>query len=1001
MNRGHDRSLRRNKTSRTQPMMLLILGGVFSGICGPARVSLVPLTIAAEAHSEATSSFAARTGYIAFETFGRDDSITHVELLPFLEADGHTIFADTRFFASNQGLFGGNLGVGYRFGLPDLNRFFGASVWYDTDQTTGELFHQMGLSIETYGTYWDVRSNVYFPIVDDEKDFQLSVQNQQFVGDQIIYDGFRRFGESMEGLDYEIGLPLPMGFAASHDIRVNVGWYCFFGEAVPDIFGYKVCVEGNVMDGVAMQVEMTDDKTFGTNVTFGIALTLPGRGTSDNDSGIPLPRRNNEFVRRNYNIIVSKQDDLQTGLTATNPATGQAYVVQHVASAATGSNLGTAENPFQAIAAAQAAGGDIVFVHADSVFNEGLIMQPGDLILGEGAVHSVSYGVYGNDLLPTATRGTLLPTLQAVAGDAITLASNVRLSGFVVDSPTGYGIVGNSVENVELRNVQVLNAGMDAIALQNAGGANLFADIDITGTAGSAFRVGGGAADVLFSGTINNSAGRALVVENTTGGMVDLSQATINDDGGQGVLLANIDGGVSVGEVSVLNSTTTGIEIQGGSGNFSFDEVNITNSVGDGVRMVDSTAGASFGTLNVTTDNTVGLFARDSGPLTIDGGTIAITGDSAVDIENTETDINLASVSSDGATAGIRIVDSPGSFTVSGDGDFGTGGLIQNATTGVLLANAGSVTLQYVDLDANGIGVDASNTENLHVNYARVTNSTSYGINSLNSTNLQIHNSTLENNGGAGRNSIRAYVDAVGDYTYTFSANTVVDNSDGAFSILSAGAADGSSLTLTLDGNVIDTSRLGADGIRLAWSGPGIAYFLDNQLTGSGGFNDGIDIVANSTTELVQIGLTGNEFTFAGGNDTGVRITTRGPSVLSLDTNTVTLNGADGTGMDFTLAESAEVYLHSNAITDNVSGGTGVRFTSVDGPSVFYIDSNSINLASTTNIIDEGIMFLSVTDVVNLDGTYDNSINGATTTFFAPAGATNGHIFINGSGVPW
>lgn len=1001
MNRDHDRSLHRNNTSRTRPMILLIVGALFAGICGPASVSLVPLAIAAEAHPEATSSFAARTGYIAFETFGRDDSITHVELLPFLEADGHTIFADARFFASNQGLFGGNLGVGYRFGLPDLDRFFGASFWYDADQTTGELFHQMGLSFETYGTYWDVRSNVYFPIADEEKDFLFSAQNQQFVGNQIIYDGLRRFGESMEGLDYEIGLPLPLGIAAGHDLRANVGWYCFFGEAVPDIFGYKVCMEGNVMDGVAMQVEVTDDKTFGTNVTLGLALTLPGRGFGHNDSGIPLPRRNNEFVRRNYNIIVSKQDDLQTGLTATNPATGQAYVVQHVASAAAGLNLGTAENPFQTIAAAQAAGGDIVFVHANSVFNEALILQPGDLILGEGAGHSISYGIYGNDLLPTATSGTLLPTLQAVAGDAITLASNARLSGFVVDSPTGCGIVGNSVEDVELRSVQVVNAGMDAIALQNAAGANLFADIDITGTAGSALRVDGGAADVLFSGTINNSAGRALVVENTTGGMVDLSQATIDDDGGQGVLLANVDGGVSVGDVSVLNSTATGIEIQGGSGSFSFDEVNITNSAGNGVRMVDSTAGASFGTLNVTTDNTVGLFARDSGPLAIDGGTIATTGDSAVDIENTETDISLTSVSSHGATAGIRIVDSPGTFTVSGDGDFGTGGLIQNSTTGVLLANAGSVTLQYVDLDANGIGVDASNTESLHVNYARVTNSTSYGINSLNSTNLQIHNSTLENNGGAGSNTIRAYVDAVGDYTYAFSGNTVVDNSDGAFSILSAGAADGSSLTLTLDGNVIDTSRLGADGIRLAWSGPAIAYFLDNQLTASGGSNDGIDIVANSTTELVQIGISGNEFTYAGGNDTGVRITTNGPSILSLDTNTVTLNGADGTGMDFTLAESAEVYLYANAITDNVSGATGVRFSSVDGPSVFYINSNSINLLSTADIIDEGIMFLSVTDTINLEGTYDNAVNGATTSFFAPAGATNGHIYINGSGVPW
>jgi hypothetical protein len=98
--------------------------------------------------------------------------------MPYFEAGQHTLFSDARFFMSNDGYFGGNAGLGYRYRLPEGNRFVGASVWYDLDDTTSELFQQLGISLESCGSLWDVRTNLYFPIGNSEKDYRIAVQDQ-------------------------------------------------------------------------------------------------------------------------------------------------------------------------------------------------------------------------------------------------------------------------------------------------------------------------------------------------------------------------------------------------------------------------------------------------------------------------------------------------------------------------------------------------------------------------------------------------------------------------------------------------------------------------------------------------------------------------------------------------------------------------------------------------------------------------------------------------------
>src|SRR5262245_41045291 len=53
-----------------------------------------------------------RIGHLGFKTFGRDSSITPIEVFPYVVDGQNFFFGDFRGFVSNFGQFGGNFGLG-------------------------------------------------------------------------------------------------------------------------------------------------------------------------------------------------------------------------------------------------------------------------------------------------------------------------------------------------------------------------------------------------------------------------------------------------------------------------------------------------------------------------------------------------------------------------------------------------------------------------------------------------------------------------------------------------------------------------------------------------------------------------------------------------------------------------------------------------------------------------------------------------------------------------
>lgn len=963
------------------------------------------------------SGIRARLGHLAFETFGREDSITHFEVMPFAISDGMAVFSDLRFFVDNNGQVGGNAGLGFRVELEDRSQVFGMSAWYDGDDTAGDYFQQAGIGVELLGDHVDFLFNGYFPIGDDEQDFSVTRTNPQFSGNQILFDEVRDRGEAMPGVDLGMGLRLPGALAIEHDIRAYAGWYHFQGDSMPDIDGYRLRLSGLVTDNVSAEVEFTDDDTFGSNVIVGASILLPGsyRSGGGRSSATDHLKR---FAQRNYNVIVTRRNVTTSGIAAVNAATGTAFAVQHVSGSGTAGAAGTPSDPFSTVAEAQSAGADILFVHAGSSLTEAISLTNDQSLLGEGIAHTIDAAGFGSIMVPTATTSTTLPILQGVTGNAITLASNNRVSGFTINSPTGHGVFGSAVSGIDLANVTVTGAGSDGIFLEGLTGAAMLTSIESSDATGSSLHIDGTTANITVTGSLSNSVGRALLVENTPDDTtVDLNGTTIQESG-TGLRIADVDGDVLLNNVTVTGSTGTGIDIDGGDGNVIFSGVTtVSTDSGPGVSVqnriddpdIDGTQGqVVIADAQITADGQTGVFARDAAGVQFLTGSITSTNSGAVaDIEDSATDIRLTSIFADDGPFALRIVDSTGLFSASGTSGPGSGGLIQNTDAAVLLQNAGTVVLLGVDFDANEVVVADTGSQQVSLSTLRVTNTTGgaagNAIFDLEDTQtFELVNSIVENNS---INVLDAVFNTSGSYAYGLTSNTVTTDNNAYMLTANAGAA-GSTLSLQANDSIITLNQPSTSFVNVNWNGAASVDVARNALTAAGDTSTAVALTNTSTTGLSTLFVDSNTFTFNGADSVGLDVNGTGPVNATVDTNTFDFNGADGIGMRFSLLEGSTIGIGNNLVTDDGSGATAVLFTTISDESTVGFTNNLFQFNTASANVDQGFIISTVADsgaaggAVTLTGPLDNVITGATTPFFVPAGTTTGGFLVNGLIVP-
>jgi hypothetical protein len=679
------------------------------------------------------------------------------------------------------------------------------------------------------------------------------------------------------------------------------------------------------------------------------------------------------------------------------------------------------------------AAGNAVVLASNSIFSGFTITNAtGNGIYGNGVTNalvanvSVDHaGADGIHLLNSAGTVELVNTsITNSAGDGLAIlggSANLTFAGQIAGS-LGHdlNVANTSGGTVDMTNAQFTGTGSQGILLQNDAGNVNFNNLTVTNSAGRGIDIEGASGTVQFSGTttVSGAAATSVYVNNLLStGSVTFDNLSIDQRHDAGLAINNASGTVTV------NGTTTGtneggvspsaLSVTNSSGDVTFSgAVNVVNAtVNPGVNLQNNSGTTTFGSLNISSTNGTALYANNAGTLNVSsnqngptGGTIQAANGTAVDIENTTANVNLTSISSSGASVGLKLISMPGTFYVFGDsstGAAGSGGTIQGAGTGVLVQNSGTVALVLMNLNSNGVGVQAQNVSSLGLGNVQITNSTSYGIDALDVKQLTVNNSTFSGNGAA---NIRFQVDQIGVYALSASSNSFTSGSADNILVQTLSGSEGSTLNFTSESNTFQNSQAGTAGINLNWNGNLSATIDRNTFVGTAGSNTGVYINGLSATDLSTVSITNNSFTGNGGSNTGFQVIAAGPSQLTLTGNAVQFGATGGTGFRFSVGPSATLDLAGNSVVDTAGGATGVLFDSVTGPASVTIDGNLVSLANHGN----GIIFSSVTDptvsnmtyTVNLAGSQNNVIQGANTPFSVPAGTTTGGILVNGTVVP-
>lgn len=705
-----------------------------------------PQTIGDPAFGRSGQAFGAlvRGGYVTGPRMGAEKGLAPLEIMPYTFYDTNLFFLDVRWFRGDLGHYGANLGGGYRKYIQSWDRIFGTNFFFDYDKTTGVQFQQWGFGIETYGELWDARANAYFPYGERAKFLGSSVNqgSERFAGHNLLYDITNKFATSLMGADAELGLPIPGGFGQRHDIRVYAGGYHYNSDATGTFAGWSGRLQGSPIPSLLLQLQVTNDHVFDTNVVFAAQFSFGGYRQPDGERPTQFSRMTTP-VQRQYNVSVATTEVGVKGLVAINPVNNQPYFFNHVASYAPAGGDGTFENPFQTIGQTTPNNpGDIVFVHGDSVFNGSI--APNDNIVqleagqqnlpirylgdGQNIVHTVTIAGLGQVPLPSGTTGAVRPLFLNGIGDGVTLANYSEFSGFQVgdqntpgSGPTGDGVFGGLVGGIPVHDVVLAQdifayAGGNGLHFNNVGSNIVITDTIVTnptgvgmlvenGTPGITF--GHGASTILSGSSIVNDGNIALVVRNTlAGSSVDMTNSSITNtnSSAEGILIESVAGNVLVDRASITAPTTFGIEIFNLSGTFTGRGTFLIGNPGDDgidIRNLQSTGSVQFSPVN--SGGSVTISGRNQTGINIfnDAGQIAFRGPVTISGVNSGTAPAIDWQNNIGSTlfaGGITITDS------GGDGiDLGNAVTVNTGsfTTRGTVAVAGNIAGQGIQITNN------------------------------------------------------------------------------------------------------------------------------------------------------------------------------------------------------------------------------------------------------------------------------------------------------------
>jgi hypothetical protein len=267
--------------------------------------------------------------------------------MPYHVVPGNTVLlSDLSASITNSGDAVYNFGLVYRNYDASRNRIFGWNVYGDVDQSSDyqDAWYRIGAGVESLGKYVDFRANGYL-ITGDES----ALISSTLLGDltQSGNNVFRVRNQLREnaysGADFEIGGPLPI--FGRRGFNMYTGAYYLGNEYGDDSVGVQARWQALLTDSATVNVNYSNDKTWGSSSWVSIAFTMPNYGARRFMQPKTVRERLADPVYRN-NRIHTHIDEFNMPEAAINPDTGLPYFIVYVDPDATTPGTGTFEDPF-------------------------------------------------------------------------------------------------------------------------------------------------------------------------------------------------------------------------------------------------------------------------------------------------------------------------------------------------------------------------------------------------------------------------------------------------------------------------------------------------------------------------------------------------------------------------------------------------------------------------------------------------------------------------------
>ncbi|WP_145370471.1 nidogen-like domain-containing protein [Maioricimonas rarisocia] len=489
------------------------------------------------------------------------------------------LFGETHFLINDHSRVGVNIGGGYRW-LSD-GGVLGVHGWYDSIETTyGNRFQSAVFGFEALHSGTDLRGNVYIPVGEDEGFVRVLDVGTQPIFTQNIFGtlGTGLFERNTTAFDLEAGTAVP----GIDWLRMYAGPYFMSTDGKDDTWGVRARAEARFSRDVNLNVMVTDDNSFGTNVNLGVEVKFSG-GLPTQIAAItdPYDRRYDQ-VRRQWGGQV-RQIRNPVPVPLRDPRDGLPLNIVWVDNTNGAPGTGTFEDPFQMLPDG-ADGADYILVRTgvgDTTGN--IVLQNDQYMFGEGKQFSINTDRLGMVPIPEmyfANSGPRPTLVGTTAGqNVITLADGNFVSNFDIFGGTAAAIGGSGITDFHIE--CIAGTARDGINIVNYTGMGVLRDSDFFPSAG----------------------GRGVFISNTGGGLLDIDDVT-TDGGAIGMHLVaqNDPFGVTIDNYTGDNHTDTGLvlEAMGGEMIAEVTDASIFNS--DRGYRLDVTGG---GRLDVTMQDVV------------------------------------------------------------------------------------------------------------------------------------------------------------------------------------------------------------------------------------------------------------------------------------------------------------------------------------------------------------------------------------------------------------